>query len=67
MSAVLENEATPMNPFCPEFSAYWLATPESAGERQSIESASGDQGLSPAQQVALEELAECVSAARSVV
>jgi hypothetical protein len=56
-----------MNTFCPEFSAYWLATPESAGERQSIEAAPGDQGLSAAQQVALEELVERVNAARSVV
>jgi len=56
-----------MNAFCPEFSAYWLAVPESVGERQGSESAAVDQSLSPAQQVALEELVERVNAARSVV
>ena len=56
-----------MNAFCPEFSAYWLTAPESAGERQGSESTALDPGLSPAQQVALEELVERVNAARSVV
>jgi hypothetical protein len=56
-----------MNAFCPEFSAYWLAAPEPDGERQGSGSAARDQGLSPAQQVALEELVERVNAARSVV
>jgi hypothetical protein len=56
-----------MNAYCPEFSAYWLAAPESVGERQRSESAAADQALSPAQQVALEELVERVNAARSVV
>jgi hypothetical protein len=56
-----------MDTFSPEFSAYWLAEPEQAGERHGIEPAHGRQALSPSQQVALEELVERVNAARSVV
>lgn len=56
-----------MDTFSPEFCAHWLAEPEKAGERHGIESASCRQGLSPWQQVALEELVERVNAARSVV
>lgn len=55
-----------MDRFCPEFSAYWRAAPQ-AGERRSTEPVPPDQGLSLAQQVALEELVERVNAARSVV
>ena len=53
-----------MDTFSPEFSAYWQSERELAGERRGGESA---QTLSPSQQVALEELAERVNAARSVV
>jgi len=53
--------------YTPEFTAFWLGEPEPAGERQGTEGGSGHQGLSPSQQVALEELAERVNAARSVV
>lgn len=56
-----------MDTFSPEFSAYWLAEPEQAGERHGTEPAPSHQILSPSQQVALEELAERVNAARSVV
>ena len=56
-----------MNAFCPEFSAYWLADREPVSMTRNVESVPGDQGLSPAQQVALEELVERVNAARSVV
>jgi hypothetical protein len=56
-----------MNAFCPEFSAYWLPVPESAGEHPGSGSAAVEPSLSPAQQVALEELVERVNAARSVV
>ena len=55
-----------MDTFSPEFSAYWLAEPQ-AGERHGNEPAPSHQILSPSQQVALEELAERVNAARSVV
>jgi hypothetical protein len=54
-----------MDTFSPEFSAYWLAEPDWVAERHGSESA--QQGLSPSQQVALEELVERVNAARSVV
>ncbi|HEV2977305.1 MAG TPA: hypothetical protein VG425_06925 [Casimicrobiaceae bacterium] len=56
-----------MNAFCPEFSAFWLAVPEPDGERRGSDSTAPDQALSPAQQVALEELVERVNAARSVI
>jgi hypothetical protein len=56
-----------METYTPEFTAFWLGNPESGGEHHRAEGASGHQGLSPSQQVALEELAERVNAARSVV
>jgi len=56
-----------MDRYTPEFTAFWLGDPEPSSERQSAEGSSGHQGLSPSQQVALEELAERVNAARSVV
>jgi hypothetical protein len=55
-----------METYTPEFAAFWLGDPESGGERPGAEGA-GREGLSPSQQVALEELAERVNAARSVV
>jgi hypothetical protein len=56
-----------MDTFSPEFTAYWLAEPrESADLRQSA-TVSNDNALSPSQQVALEELAERINAARRVV
>ena len=54
-----------METYTPEFAAFWLGDSERGGERAGAES--GREGLSPSQQVALEELAERVNAARSVV
>jgi len=56
-----------MDTFSPEFSAYWQSERELAGERHTTEFAPSLQSLSPSQQVALEELADRVNAARSVV
>jgi hypothetical protein len=56
-----------MDTFSPELSSFWLRDAESPGERPRAEIVSGPEGLSPAQQVALEELCERVNAARSVV
>jgi len=56
-----------MDTFSPEFSAYWQGEPDEAGERHGVDRASTREALSPSQQVALEELAERVYAARSVV
>jgi hypothetical protein len=56
-----------MDTFSPEFSGYWQSERELAGERHGSEPASSRQTLSPSQQVALEELADRVNAARSVV
>ena len=56
-----------MDAFSPEFSAYWQAGPEEAGERHDAAAGSEPEPLSASQQVALEELVERVSAARSVV
>jgi hypothetical protein len=55
-----------MDRFAPEFAAYWLADPEGSGEPDGIDHGP-KQTLSPSQQVALEELADRVNAARSVV
>ncbi|MEO8306094.1 MAG: hypothetical protein ABI724_18440 [Betaproteobacteria bacterium] len=53
-----------MDAFSPEFAQHWLAAqPAAADDRVDV---SHDDELSPAQQEALEELAERVSAARSV-
>ena len=56
-----------MSTFSPEFSAFWLDESDRAQpvERRSTGAATHDE-LSPSQQVALEELAERVNAARSV-
>ena len=56
-----------MDTYSPEFAAYWLAEPAAAGERINTEAAAQKSGLSPTQQVALEELAERVNAARCVI
>jgi hypothetical protein len=56
-----------MDAFSPEFSAYWQAGPEGAGERHDVAAGSESEPLSASQQVALEELVERVSAARSIV
>jgi len=56
-----------MEEFSPEFSGLWLKVPEQRSQRQRPESTTSAEVLSPAQEVALEELAERVNAARSVV
>lgn len=55
-----------MDRFAPEFAAYWLAEPAGALEPDGIDHGP-KQALSPTQQVALEELADRVNAARSVI
>jgi len=50
----------------PELAAHWLAEPERSGEPDGIDHGP-KQALSPSQQVALEELADRVSAARSIL
>jgi len=54
-----------MDKFSPEFSAYWRDGPD--GESRGLDGAGGGEALSASQQAALEELAERVNAARSVV
>jgi hypothetical protein len=58
-----------MDTFSPEFSAFWLGESEQAqpAGRRTTEATRKDEGLSASQQVALEELAERVNAARSVI
>jgi len=56
-----------METYTPEFTAFWLSASEPASERRGTEGASSHQALSPLQQLALEELAERVNAARSVL
>jgi hypothetical protein len=61
-----------MTAFSPEFSAYWLPEPLAACEREGAtivpqKAPIGVVAPSPAQEVALEELAERVNAARSIV
>jgi hypothetical protein len=58
-----------MDKYSPEFSAFWQSPPSDAPRnaiRDNVD-ASAKQSLSTAQELALEELAERVSAARSVV
>ena len=55
-----------MDRLAPEFAAYWLAEPQRSGEPDGIDHGP-KQSLSPSQQVALEELADRVNAARSVI
>ncbi len=50
----------------PELAAHWRGDPERSGEPDGIDHGP-KQALSPSQQVALEELADRVSAARSIV
>jgi hypothetical protein len=57
-------DSTIMDAFSPELAQHWLAA-QAEGEDERIGGARDDE-LSPAQQEALEELAERVSAARSV-
>jgi hypothetical protein len=57
---------TAMDRFAPEFAASWLAEAQRSGEPDGIDHGP-KQALSPSQQVALEELADRVNAARSVV
>ena len=54
-----------MNAFSPEFAQHWLAGQGSSSDER-VGGRHGDDLLSPAQQEALEELAERVNAARSV-
>ena len=53
-----------MGTFAPEFSQYWMSGRAAAGDGAQVESRDDDGG---AQQAALEELAERVNAARSVL
>lgn len=53
-----------MDAFSPEFAQHWLAAQVSAVEENGRRA--GEDSLSPAQQEAWEELAERVTAARSV-
>jgi hypothetical protein len=52
--------------YSPEFSAYWQDEPSPPTARESVE-ASAKQSLSTEQEQALEELAERVCAARSII
>ena len=54
-----------MATFAPEFSAYWLAENERPAELD-VADHGGKPALSPSQQLALEELADRVNAARSI-
>ena len=54
-----------MDTFSPEFNAYWRA--ETEPEKPVVQAPGTDATLSASQQVALEELAERVTAARSIV
>jgi hypothetical protein len=61
-----QHQEAAMDRLGPEFAAYWLAEPDRPGEPDGIDHGP-KQTLSPSQQVALEELADRVNAARSVV
>jgi hypothetical protein len=56
-----------MERFIPEFAVLWLSEAEGSEERSGAEASNVGPSLSLSQQVALEELAECVNAARSVL
>lgn len=56
-----------MESFTPEFAAYWRSEAEAGATSGSAEPRESMANLSPSQQLALEELAERVSAARSVI
>ncbi|HEY7945262.1 MAG: hypothetical protein ACHP7M_09530 [Burkholderiales bacterium] len=55
-----------MDTFAPEFSAFWLAELQRPGEPDGTDHGA-KQTLSPSQQIALEELADRVNAARSII
>lgn len=61
-----KHQEAAMDRLAPEFAAHWLAEPDRSGEPDGIDHGPR-QSLSPTQQVALEELADRVNAARSVV
>ena len=54
-----------MEPFAPEFSKFWLAEPAGTQEEESGRSSADDDASN--EQAALDELADLVSAARSIV
>jgi hypothetical protein len=56
-----------METYTPEFAAFWMSDAQASAERHGAEAGAGPQSLSPSQQVALEELAERVNAARSIL
>ncbi len=56
-----------METFNPEFAAFWMSDAEASGERHGAEGNAAQQGLSQSPQLTLEELAECVNAARTVL
>jgi hypothetical protein len=57
-----------METFTPELAAFWRDEAEETGPHAAAaESGDGARSLSPSQQMALEELAERVIAARSVI
>jgi len=56
-----------MESFTPEFAAYWRTEAEEGTHGAPAEPREPPSRLSPSQQLALEELAERVSAARSVI
>jgi hypothetical protein len=60
----IRSDSSIMDAFSPEFAQHWLAGQAAAADERI--GGSGDDAPSPAQQEALEELAERVSAARSV-
>jgi len=55
-----------METFTPEFAAFWMSDAEPSEERHA-EGGSAQHSLSQSQQLALEELAERVNAARTVL
>jgi hypothetical protein len=61
-----KHQEAAMDRLAPEFAAHWLAEPDRSGEPDGIDHGP-KQSLSPTQQVALEELADRVNAARCVV
>jgi hypothetical protein len=56
-----------MERFTPEFAVLWLNEAEQSAERSRADAGDFGSSLSPSQQTALEELAERVNAARSVL
>ena len=60
----MPRDSTHMETFSPEFAQHWLAEHRSVADARGRDE--GDDAVSVSQQFALEELAERVSAARSV-